>query len=259
MSAAAAAASSSHRVLKGYFDRQKQGSMTAVAGSAEQSELASVFAKITLGRRNTIVAGSAAADLPNPAPAKSMPKSEKEPTSPQQVVPSSVFTSNKSSGNKFAERTVSTVSLCDTDNDSVFIRSDSLSSFASSQNLSLLEPCSSSQSTALPASTDLDDAADDDGDDDARSIRSTDTLKSSLDSLDKLGDTEANDHANTIVNRLGADEVLDKIDKVIKELDQDADRTLTEISLLDTCDLVTKAADEIATNNEQSSDFCDDG
>jgi hypothetical protein len=227
-----AASSSSHRVLKGYFDKQKQGNLSSNANS-EQSELASVFAKIALGRRNTVT-GSAAAFL---NPGKLLAKTDNE----SQVVPT---TSAKSLVKEDKDKAQSTTSLCDTDNDSVFIRSDSLSSFASTQNLS-------SQSTVMPASTYLD------GSHESHSIRSTDTLKSSLDSLNQTGNEDSNIIVNK-VNKLEADEVLNKIDKVIKELDKDVDRTLTEISVLDTFDFTnTKETNECDDRSQDESDCCD--
>jgi hypothetical protein len=260
------------RVRRMLFEKQSTAQTTPGARptpvNTEQNELASVFARLALGRRNTIVGGAplvvSSSGLLRPPSKLPLGKNsiwENEaaaaptPLAWQQVPHNSNATIAESESDSTLSFSSSTLDL-NTDNDSVFMRSDSFSSLATVASGwgggGGGEVCrSSSQSTVLPASTDLENAERSDD-----SIKSTDTLKSSLDSFGKIEkeDEEAAAVAATMmdedasitvngVSKLGrTSEVISKIDQVIRDLDGNAtgttavskmtDQTLTEVSAL---------------------------
>lgn len=218
--------SGNHRVLKSYIERQKlnntkENNSPAINSketskeSEEQNELARVFARIKLGRRNTVIGETMLQDSES-----KQSEEVKKSSVDEAIVPVDRVEAVESSDPTISELTSSLGDNLDDEYDSVFDPSESLSSFSTPNvvtTTSSARPCdedysiySDMSSSVLPHSTDLDEDP-----------FTADTLRSSLDSfqdVEKLNGQKLN-------------EVVERIDKVIKELDHDGDKTLTDHSL----------------------------
>ena len=212
--------------------------------SSEQNELAGVFAKLALGRRNTITGSNNSVKSNWPKQAKQFDDS--------QTVPS------------LTERSESSYSLCaDEYNDSVFLKSDSLSSSMQSLNKSLADRphdtlCDTlSLTTIMPAST----ASITEFDDEQNTLTSLDTLASLADDSYNYETKNAFNEPKTDkiiddVNELNTEEVIIQIDKVIKDLDKDESLNTTLIAISSINDQET--FDELKKSDHDKEDN-DDG